>query len=43
VVFLVWIYISSVILLYGVEFTAAYSRLLRGRNEGAPATPALTS
>jgi len=43
VVFLVWIYISSVILLYGVEFTAAYSRLLRGRNEGAPATSALTS
>jgi membrane protein len=43
VVFLVWIYISSVILLYGVEFTAAYSRLLRGRDEEAPATPALSS
>ena len=43
VVFLVWIYISSVILLYGVEFTAAYSRLLRGQDEEAPATPALTS
>ena len=43
VVFLVWIYISSVILLYGVEFTAAYSRLLRGRDEDAPAAPALTS
>ena len=41
VVFLVWIYISSVILLYGVEFTAAYSRLLRGRDEQAPAAPAL--
>ena len=43
VVFLVWIYISSVILLYGVEFTAAYSRLLRGRDEAAPATPPLGS
>jgi uncharacterized BrkB/YihY/UPF0761 family membrane protein len=43
VVFLVWIYISSVILLYGVEFTAAYSSLLRGRDEEAPATPALSS
>ena len=43
VVFLVWIYISSVILLYGVEFTAAYSRLLRGRDEQAPATPPLDS
>ena len=43
VVFLVWIYISSVILLYGVEFTAAYSRLLRGRDEEAPATPPLAS
>jgi membrane protein len=43
VVFLVWIYISAVILLYGVEFTAAYSRLLRGRHEEAPAAPALDS
>lgn len=39
VVFLVWIYISAVILLYGVEFTAAYSRLLRNRAEEAPAAP----
>jgi membrane protein len=29
VVFLIWVYTSSVILLYGVEFTAAYARLLR--------------
>jgi membrane protein len=29
VVFLVWVYTSSAILLYGVEFTAAYARLLR--------------
>ena len=39
VVFLVWVYISAVILLYGVEFTAAYSRLLRNRAEEAPAAP----
>jgi membrane protein len=31
VVFLVWVYLQAVILLYGVEFTAAYSRLRRGR------------
>lgn len=41
VVFLLWIYVSSVILLYGVEFTAAYSRLRRGRADQAPAAPAL--
>ena len=29
VVFLVWIYVQAVILLYGVEFTAAYARLRR--------------
>jgi membrane protein len=29
VVFLVWVYTSSAILLYGAEFTAAYARLLR--------------
>ena len=40
VVFLLWVYVSAVILLYGVEFTAAYSRLLRGRPEAAPAAPA---
>ena len=40
VVFLVWVYTQAVILLYGVEFTAAYARLRRGRPEDAPATPA---
>jgi membrane protein len=39
VVFLVWVYIQAVILLYGVEFTAAYARLLRGRPEDVPAAP----
>jgi membrane protein len=38
VVFLVWVYTSSVILLYGVQFTASYARLRRGRSEQAPAT-----
>ena len=33
VVFLVWVYTQAVILLYGVEFTAAYARLRRGRPE----------
>ena len=37
VVFLVWVYIQAVILLYGVEFTAAYARLRRGRPEELPA------
>jgi membrane protein len=43
VVFLLWIYISSVILMYGVEFTAAYARLRRHRSEQMPAaaTPRL--
>ena len=40
VVFLIWIYISAVILLYGVEFTAAYGRLRRRRPEQIPAAPA---
>jgi membrane protein len=40
VVFLVWVYIQAVILLYGVEFTAAYARLRRGRPEDVPAAPA---
>jgi membrane protein len=40
VVFLVWVYIQAAILLYGVEFTAAYSRLRHGRPEDAPAAPA---
>ena len=33
VVFLVWVYTQAVILLYGVEFTAAYARLARDRRE----------
>ena len=39
VVFLVCVYIQAVILLYGVEFTAAYARLRRGRPEEVPAAP----
>ena len=39
VVFLIWVYTCAVILLYGVEFTAAYARLRRGRSEQAPAAP----
>ncbi len=39
VVFLLWVYVSSIILLYGVEFTAAYARLRRGRPEDVPAAP----
>jgi len=39
VAFMLWIYISSVILLYGVEFTAAYGRLRRRRPEQIPAAP----
>jgi len=38
-VFLIWIYISAVILLYGVEVTAAYARLRRHRPEAIPAAP----
>jgi membrane protein len=33
VVFLLWIYVSSVILMYGVEFTAAHARLRRPPGE----------
>jgi membrane protein len=40
VVFLLWVYVQAVILLYGVEFTAAYARLRRGRPEDVPAAPA---
>jgi membrane protein len=39
VVFLVWVYMQAVILLYGVEFTAAYARLRRGRPDELPAAP----
>jgi membrane protein len=33
VIFLVWIYVSSIILMYGVEFTASHARLRRRRRE----------
>jgi membrane protein len=39
VVFLLWVYVSSVILMYGVEFTAAYARMRRRRPEEMPAAP----
>jgi membrane protein len=35
VVFLMWVYLSAVILLYGVEFTVAYARLRRGLPDAA--------
>jgi membrane protein len=35
VVFLVWVYVQAVVLLYGVEFTAAFARLRRDRADGA--------
>lgn len=37
VVFLLWVYASSVALMYGVEFTAAYARLRHGTPDGSPA------
>jgi len=45
VVFLLWVYVSAVILLYGVEFTVSYARLRRHITDGetppvAPAEPA---
>ena len=33
VVFLMWVYVSAVILMYGVQFTVAYARLRRGVSE----------
>jgi membrane protein len=39
VVFLLWVYISAVILLYGAEMTAAYARLRRHRPDELPAAP----
>lgn len=39
VVFLLWVYVSAVIFLYGVEFTAAYARLRRRRPDALPAAP----
>ncbi len=41
VVFLVWIYFSAVILLYGVEVTAAYARLRTHTPSEKPAAPPL--
>lgn len=41
IVFLLWVYVSAVILLYGVEFTAAHARSRRRIPSGAPAAPAL--
>jgi len=38
VLFLIWVYTSSIIMLYGVEFTATYARLRRGRPERGPAS-----
>lgn len=40
VVFLLWVYLSAVILLYGAEVTAAYARLRRRRPDEIPAAPA---
>jgi membrane protein len=40
VIFLLWIYVSSIILMYGVEFTAGYARIRRRRPEDVPAAPA---
>jgi membrane protein len=39
IVFLLWVYLSAVILMYGVEFTAAYARLRRRRPDEMPAAP----
>ena len=40
VVFLLWVYVSSVILMYGVEFTASHARLRRRPPDQVPAAPA---
>jgi membrane protein len=40
VVFLIWVYTSAVILLYGVEVTAANARIRRRRPDEIPAAPA---
>ena len=39
VVFLIWVYVSAVIFLFGAEVTAAYARLRRHRPEEIPAAP----
>jgi membrane protein len=41
VIFLIWIYLSAVIVLYGVEVTAAYARLRKHLPADSPAAPAL--
>jgi len=41
VVFLVWIYFSAIILLYGVEVTAAYARERKHTPQSQPAAPPL--
>lgn len=43
VVFLIWIYLSAVILLYGVEVTAAFARARRHITPEEPAAPAIDS
>ena len=40
VIFLIWVYLSAVILLYGCEVTAAYARLRKQLPQSAPAAPA---
>lgn len=40
VIFLLWIYMSAVIFLYGCEVTAAYARLRKQLPQSAPAAPA---
>ena len=37
--FLLWVYMSSIILMYGVEFTAGHARLRRRRPDNMPAAP----
>lgn len=39
VIFLVWVYVSAVILLFGAEVSAAYARLRRHRPDEIPAAP----
>lgn len=39
VVFLLWVYVSAVILLYGAEMTATYARIRRHRPPEIPAAP----
>ena len=39
VAFLLWVYVQAVILLYGVEVTAAYARLRKHLPQAAPAAP----